>query len=571
MRVIITGNRSSEYNAYKINDLLSLKDIEDIENRAYLLSDTWFEGNPLKYNNINFSRLSQLYTYKYFEEILTLSKIYRNIMQLDMDICYLYSEEPKRLYKLFETVSNYSTVREIEFKLETLVSNGTGEKKDYKKYLIDYLKMNFMDNLVKYFYSFIGSKSNKVKKKPSKILIFADVYNKPTNEMLNQVFNNLLEEDKLIVASEKRIINEFFFKGNSLGQYFHVKDIFKASTQVYKMNKKINKLFEKIMVNENLNFFEMENAIILDKSFINFFKKISFSSLLDHIVLNRLLNIVSPKLIVLGTDCHKLSRHISMISNQNNISTLVVQHGATNGKFGFSPLIADNIAVWGNISKKTLIEWGVAAESIHITGNPRYEEYKKFNNDISINKIHNDNKQLVFLLALSPYETDTMNEILELVLKYFTKTNNKVILKPHPSDKNLQIYRDNVNKFSNGNFILDTTSSTETLLARSDGVITAQSTIGIEALILGKPLIEVNSKRIQVKIPYIEYNCCYTISNEQELEIAINSIFDKDSNCRIKSKNAEKFVNDYIGEENSFSKLNSLISSILQKRIIGKL
>jgi len=79
------------------------------------------------------------------------------------------------------------------------------------------------------------------------------------------------------------------------------------------------------------------------------------------------------KSLLLASDAHHGERLFTLVANQLGIPSLVVQHGATLGDFGYVPLYATRFAAWGEISKQWLIARGVSPERIVITGSPRLD------------------------------------------------------------------------------------------------------------------------------------------------------------------------------------------------------
>jgi hypothetical protein len=82
---------------------------------------------------------------------------------------------------------------------------------------------------------------------------------------------------------------------------------------------------------------------------------------------------VRPDTILLDEDATPLARAAVAVGRHFGAASLVVQHGAPCCRFGFAPLAADRILVWGRSSRRQLIRWGVSPEQIRITGSPRHD------------------------------------------------------------------------------------------------------------------------------------------------------------------------------------------------------
>ncbi|HEV3024345.1 MAG TPA: hypothetical protein VGX76_17840, partial [Pirellulales bacterium] len=90
---------------------------------------------------------------------------------------------------------------------------------------------------------------------------------------------------------------------------------------------------------------------------------------------------VRPTRLVLDEDATPLKRAALAIARRWGAQSTVVQHGAPCGPFGFAPLAADEICIWGESTRRQLATWGVANERIRVTGWPsverRWQEWHK--------------------------------------------------------------------------------------------------------------------------------------------------------------------------------------------------
>ena len=82
-----------------------------------------------------------------------------------------------------------------------------------------------------------------------------------------------------------------------------------------------------------------------------------------------------PAALVLGEDATPLARAALVVARRYRVPSCVLQHGAPCCPFGFAPLAADRILVWGESSARQLIDWGVPQQRIEIAGSPRHEEF----------------------------------------------------------------------------------------------------------------------------------------------------------------------------------------------------
>jgi hypothetical protein len=80
-----------------------------------------------------------------------------------------------------------------------------------------------------------------------------------------------------------------------------------------------------------------------------------------------------PQTLVLDEDATPLARAAVAVARRYGASSFVVQHGVPCCRFGFAPLAADRIFVWGQSSADQLQRWAVPPEQIEQTGAPRHD------------------------------------------------------------------------------------------------------------------------------------------------------------------------------------------------------
>ncbi len=107
-------------------------------------------------------------------------------------------------------------------------------------------------------------------------------------------------------------------------------------------------------------------------------------------------------------------------------------------------------------------------------------------------------------------------------------------------DQNFDIYKELIKEFGVNNASVVKHYNLFNLLLSCDCLITKYSTVGLEAMILGKPVICLNF--YQDKIHYILNKAAFELSNCNELPLLIKEIFE---NPLLKSKERKKFVEKY--------------------------
>ena len=274
--------------------------------------------------------------------------------------------------------------------------------------------------------------------------------------------------------------------------------------------------------------------------------------------IKELLNNYKPDMIVLGHDTMILHKIFIDEAHKNNIPTLLVQEGtiATSYDLNFSwtysgrlrtslnllgrkirnrifPATnqvkyghggATKIAVWGNYTKNLLIAENVDASKIVVTGSPRYDRFCNLN----INKKNIMQKlgllqhkstvlyidqRLIQNRIFSEKETyEYTRDIFKAVLQ-LPETQLVVKLREGPGkDVSLKLTNRIIKDIKRNNEIVVTDKYLYELLIIADVVIIFYSTVGMEAILLDKPVVSVNFSGFE-PYPYVKSGAvlgCYT-------------------------------------------------------------
>jgi hypothetical protein len=269
-------------------------------------------------------------------------------------------------------------------------------------------------------------------------------------------------------------------------------------------------------------------------------------------------------MIIVAQDVVEFEKTLVTVGNQKGVPSLVVQHGVTGHSVGFVPLSATKFAAWGEISKNMLIEWGALQDKIVITGAPRYDKISRknsFNKENIYSQLGLDsNKELIVFatqiaggkigyanLHLSHKEgKDLLCAMMNLMKKYPDK---QLVIKLRAAEEE-EITKKIVNESKLDNIKITINTNIYELVEACDLLITPWSTVGLEAMIMDKPVITMDltgrvvphhvSKRL-----YAKSGAAIAIYNEEDL---IPAIKDALYNGEVRKNLAEarkKFVYEY--------------------------
>ena len=261
-------------------------------------------------------------------------------------------------------------------------------------------------------------------------------------------------------------------------------------------------------------------------------------------------------------------------SKNEKIDSFLLEHGFNLffedskifGRFGSYDNFKDNMVVWSDLQKKSLISnYKINSEKILAIGSPRYDQL------IKMKKSNENKKFLRVLIAPTPitqmqgFDTTDIHEKFENVIiklcKIFENLENvKIIFKLHPSQSEhnneiKQIIQKYSKKFSI--YLLNPVSE---LIQKSDLVIAISpegwdaTTISLESMILEKPVMNIVLDEKIYEFEYIKQNAVVAISNTSDLEKKIKQIlFDKELREDL-IINSRKFVKSFLKNHGSASK-----------------
>ena len=253
-------------------------------------------------------------------------------------------------------------------------------------------------------------------------------------------------------------------------------------------------------------------------------------------IINSMLSIEKPKLLVVMNEITTIGNIAVHIAKGKGIKTAWIQHGTVGDASNFTPSCVDMLAVWGDAPKHAFIKKGVPEERIIITGSPQFDDLALRNIDFKEKELINlgvkPDKKVIVLATQSIPNIEQITEALSRAVKEIPKT--QLVIKTHPSEYLTKKYLEIAGKH------LDNTVLTKEylypLLNRCDLLVISSSTVGMEAMILGKPVITVNFTGKPDLMPYAEEKAAVGVYKEEDLLRTIKLVLDKKSRKKLKVK-----------------------------------
>lgn len=463
-----------------------------------------FENYKIEYKEIN---LMELFFYEIY---IILSSSKRNLI-LFREI--IKREKPEKII-VFQH-ENPMLVEE-EFASRILPHIFTGkiflekythfESKNKKKTLLNYFAK--MQNIFSKLFIQTSRKNSLILSKGGK-------------QYFRKVLGSLIDDKKKII--------EF---GETIGKSFWISKRIVPYLQL--RNSKIpvdRKIYEEIIKKAN-----GLNELILSKAGVEnelcprvreYLKKIILSNFLNSCrnieEMISLLKKGKVKLILLNEDTNPFGSIIPRVSKKFGVPTIVFHHGFFINEIGQNST-SDYIIVYGEESKKEAINAENKLESIKVFGSPRYDEMIKNNTDIKNQivyamEISNGNNALTPETQLSKRK---QKEILKIVFRTMKKfPEKKLILKTRPGWDMSGLPEKIAEEEKFDNFeVIEKTDNTK-LINESEIILVNHTTMGLEALMLEKPVISISYKEYNQTNFFRKIKNVPIVYNQKELEYAI--------------------------------------------------
>jgi len=299
---------------------------------------------------------------------------------------------------------------------------------------------------------------------------------------------------------------------------------------------------------------------------------VKYNSLFDKLLDNE-----KPSLLFLVSEQTPHGRGWIECGKKHEIQTVALQHGRID-KFDFAynqnEIIPDLTLVWSEYEcdiLRNILHY--SKEQVKVVGNPRfdtlYHAYEQYSKDGFI-KHHGLNPNHRFILWATGFHanniTDNINYIDEIFSSVDQITNVTLIIKPHPMDgrEYSNLIETYINKYRISVLLMSRDSNTTELVLISDLVIMKSSTVGDEAVILHKPLIELNLSCDNASNTLVNEGVAIGVSNNGDLKEVIERILSSKSS--ITKEQQDQYIRYHLYDGNASKRVANIILEYLKHK-----
>lgn len=259
---------------------------------------------------------------------------------------------------------------------------------------------------------------------------------------------------------------------------------------------------------------------------------------------------ISPSHVVLDEDATPLARSAVAVARRTGAVSSLAQNAATGVRFGFVPLVADQVCAWGETSRWQYERWGVDPSRINVTGSPWHDSLMHQLNATRRKTPAERSHIVVFLTpparddrpdVVSYHKTSrTYRQMLDWVCRSLYATPGiRVTFKLHPRRAGREYIEQILGEFPSFDVRFVEQAPLARMLREASGVISLGSSAGIEAALDGVPVIQVLPEGSGNFLPAPQWGMLGTARSRAELEELIGTLLATSTS----SPSAEVFAN----------------------------
>lgn len=291
-------------------------------------------------------------------------------------------------------------------------------------------------------------------------------------------------------------------------------------------------------------------------------------------------NLISDRkasLLLLVSEQTPNGRSWTKIGKEFLIPSVALQHGifeindVTYNEFISEEIMPDVTLVWSEYESRVLQYYAhFPKEQVAAVGNPRFDGLENLccSRDDFIKKygLNHECKIILWAAGFHGCSSDEILLYLEEVFSAVSSLHDAVlIIKPHPMDG--EIYSSMINKFIQkydaSVLLMPSDSNTTELIYVSDLVIIKDSTVGEEAVIFHKPLIQLYFSRDNIIRYYVNKGIAADVNTAGCLLDVINSLFSSES--PITKEAQDSYIKHHMYDNHASQRAADIIMQYLKK------
>ncbi|QGJ70994.1 Hypothetical protein PBC10988_26970 [Planctomycetales bacterium 10988] len=242
-----------------------------------------------------------------------------------------------------------------------------------------------------------------------------------------------------------------------------------------------------------------------------------------------------PDMIVIDEDATPFKRILLSEAKRLGAKSVVVQHGVPCVAMGFVPMLADATCCWGSASQEQFVRWGIPASRLLLTGAPHQDEQNS--KKCFLKKAFSSTKEMpgkerrhrILLLATKVPQSaradsamlhltrKSYQRLIEEILQVFAgEPDAELLIKRHPRCEDHRFWQQFA-AIQEGKVRVVQHVALETLLTKTELVLSCASSAGMEAAWLGWPVVQLLPSGAGEVLPAESWRLLGSARNGEEL------------------------------------------------------
>lgn len=274
--------------------------------------------------------------------------------------------------------------------------------------------------------------------------------------------------------------------------------------QIYQMADFIRKSEDGQQLFNQIRLIATDNnlSLLYLKRFSDFFEGEIYRVAAIITICDYIIKQMNLKSVGICIDGSMYANSVITVTKKYNIPSISIEPRILNEKLERLDLYkADKICIYGSQGAEVLQKIGYQKERVAITGNPRHDHIREIDpaqsKKIVANKFGVDPTKKSIVIAMGRWHHD--DEIwMSNLIKFCNQKNFEIIIKVHPIYKTRMNSENTIklehisNECKNLRYTVTADMDTFTLISAADLLITDYSNVGVEAILLKKPILTVN-------------------------------------------------------------------------------
>ena len=275
---------------------------------------------------------------------------------------------------------------------------------------------------------------------------------------------------------------------------------------------------------------------------------------------NHIIDVERPNIIMVMNETLMLGAVVALVSESRGLPTVDVEFGAGIGEKIDVPIptsiseAVDKVVVWGEAMRASAIAGRkISPDRVVVAGSPSFDDAVRRMKDFREEKFRREMAleagKSTILFASQPVQSPVTAEIREQLVRCVYRAirglpDIQFVVKLHPGE-GFDLHHELRREMGLGNVVITKDVNLYHLFGICDVVIVCTSTVGLEAMIMDRPVIDVNLAGMSDGLPYVERGAAIGVRREEELVPAIEAaLHDEDVRSRL-AEGRRQFVYDY--------------------------